>query len=110
MAKRNTTSPEEAKSIVTFAHTATGVSGSSAFFPGGINVSVWGTFVGTVQIERSFDGGAIWLVVDKDLTGADLTFTAPQSLVVEEVESAVLYRSNCTAFTSGTINVRLSQG
>jgi hypothetical protein len=110
MAKRNTTSPDEARSVVTAALTATGATGSSAFFLGGINVAVWGTFAGTVQIERSFDGGSTWLVLDQDLTGTDLTFTAPKSLIVEEVESAVLYRANCTAFTSGTINVRISQG
>lgn len=110
MARRTPSSPDAASSIVTAAFTGTGVSDSAAFFVGGINVVVWGTFSGAVQIERSFDGGATWLVLDQDLTGTDLTFTAPRGCIVEEVESAVLYRANCTTLASGTLNVRLRQG
>lgn len=110
MARRSPTSPDEASSIVAGTFTATGNSASSAFFPGGLNCSIWGTFVGTVGIERSFDGGATFIPIEKDLAGTNLTFTAPDSVIVEEVESAVLYRAVCSAFTSGTINYRLSQG
>ena len=69
----------------------------SAFF----NVSVWGTFVGTVQLQRSFDGGTTWIPT--------ASYTAVDSDIGEEPEDSVLYRFECTAYTSGTINYRLSQ-
>lgn len=86
--------------------------GSSILAPttGGavLNVSVWGTFNATAQLERSFDGGATWLPVSRDIVGSGAVFSAPFSLQVRETESGVLYRLNCTAYTSGTINYRLS--
>jgi hypothetical protein len=74
----------------------------------GFNVSVWGTFVGSVRPCRSFDGGTTWL----PLTYADgtiISWTVPATMSFVEHERGVLYRVNCTAFTSGTINWRLSQ-
>jgi hypothetical protein len=59
-----------------------------------------------VQIQRSFDGGTEWLT-RVDLVGNG-SYTTPISLVVAEPERGVLYRLACTAFTSGTINYRLS--
>ena len=66
------------------------------------NFSLWGTFVATVVVQRSFDGGTTWLDVD--------TFTAPTEEVGMEATGA-LYRAGVKtgAFTSGTANVRLSQ-
>jgi hypothetical protein len=87
---------------------------SSAAAAGGIemrgkfNASVQGTFVGTVVLQRSYDGST-WETVSKDASGSDASFTAPCSLVVEESETGVQYRWNCTAYTSGTINTRISQ-
>lgn len=75
--------------------------------PGRINVTVWGTFSATVQIERSFDGST-WHAVSKDVDGTAASYTAGFSLVVAEPELGVRYRINCTAFTSGTINYRIS--
>lgn len=99
---------------LTNAFTATGQ--SAAFLPDGIgdsltrsfNISVWGTFVGTVQLERSFDNGTTWLPLTAGGTQIE-KFTAPASESVDEFEVGVLYRLNCTAYTSGTINYRLSQ-
>lgn len=73
-----------------------------------LNVSIWGTFSATAQLERSFDGGSTWLPVSRDIVGAAAVFTAAFSLQVRETEAGVLYRINCTAYTSGTINYRLS--
>jgi hypothetical protein len=75
---------------------------------GKFNASVQGTFVGTVKLERSFDEGVTFQVVSKDSSGADASFTAPCSLVVEEVEKGVVYRWNCTAWTSGTLACRIA--
>lgn len=74
---------------------------------GRFNGSVWGTFVGTVRFERSFDNGVTWLPATQ--AGSPVTFTAPFTEVLIEPEADVLYRLNCTAYTSGTINYRISQ-
>lgn len=68
-------------------------------------------FDATVQIERSFDGGATFLACNiggngqvasyVDLTTVQLTFGEP--------EKNVLYRLNCLEYTAGTINYRFSQ-
>ncbi len=55
------------------------------------------TYTADIQLEQSFDGGLTWIFV-----GA-----VPQKF--HEAEKHVLYRLNCTAYTSGTINYRLSQ-
>lgn len=98
--------------VVSGTFTATGA--SSSFSPasqirrGRFNVSIWGTFVGTVKLERSFDDGVTWLVCSKpDLT--DAAFTAPVTFAVEEPEADIYYRLSCTSRTSGTINYRMSR-
>jgi hypothetical protein len=94
-----------ANQVVSGTLSAVAASAGAAFF-GPFNVSAWGTFSGTVQIQRSFDGGTEWLT-RVDLVGNG-SYTTPISLVVAEPERGVLYRLACTAFTSGTINYRLS--
>jgi hypothetical protein len=90
----------------TFAGTG---AGTSLAFRDSFNFTVYGVFVGTVVLEKSYDNGGTWSAVSKDVTGAAASFTAPASVVVSEPEIGILYRANCTAFTSGTINYRLSQ-
>jgi hypothetical protein len=75
---------------------------------GRFNVSIWGTFVATVKLERSFDDGVTWLVCSKpDLS--DAAFTFPVTFAVEEPEADIYYRLTCSAFTSGTVNYRMSR-
>lgn len=74
----------------------------------GFNVSLWGVFVADVQLERSFDAGSTWL----PLTAAGYrigVWSAPASEIFNEPEAGVLYRLNCTARVSGTVNYRVSQ-
>lgn len=93
--------------------TATG--SSSAFEPhvfpsfrqGLFNLTISGTFVGSVWLERSFNGGSDWHPCTS--LGASIAFTAPCSEVASEPQPGTLYRLTCTAYTSGTINYRLSQ-
>lgn len=72
------------------------------------------TWVGIIQLERSFDGGRTWLVcgVGGGGQGAVYDGTAqagvPVSVVASEPELAVLYRLNCTAYTSGSPFYRIS--
>lgn len=65
---------------------------------------------GTVQLERTFDGGATWLLCNAGGAGTPAQYanTTPISLVVGEPERGVSYRLNCIAYTSGTINYRMS--
>lgn len=99
----------------------TGTGQSDTFYPtpgapfafvrgsGYFNVTVYGTFTATVAVQRSFDAGATWHTVSQDATGADAAYTAPMSLVALEPEHGVVYRLNCTAYSSGTINYRMSR-
>jgi hypothetical protein len=75
---------------------------------GKFNASVQGFGVATVKLERSFDEGVTYQVVSKDSSGAEASFTANCSLVVEEVEKGVLYRWNCTSWSSGTLACRIA--
>lgn len=113
MGKFATTGVEQAQTVFTGAMTATSTApGAGAFGPllGNFNVAVTGTFVGTALLVCSFDGGATWVPVINKHTGTNTTFTAPGALQEDEVEPGVLYGMICTAFTSGTINYRLSEG
>jgi hypothetical protein len=80
--------------------TGTGASASVALY-GKFNVSVQGFGTATVALQRSFDNGSTWNTVE--------SYTAPTDKVGEEPEAGILYRLNCTAYTSGTIAYRLSR-
>ena len=69
------------------------------------NFTLWGTFSGSIQLERSFDG-TTWHPIT--ILGTPLVFTAPCSEQLEEIDAGVRYRINCTALASGTANYRLS--
>ena len=71
-------------------------------FVGEFNLSIWGTFVATVTLQRSFDNGTNWLDI--------ATYTAP----IEDAGfgyGPAIYRAGVKTgdYTSGTINVRLGQ-
>jgi hypothetical protein len=76
------------------------VAGASGTFLGKADVSISGTFVGTVTLQRSFNDGATWVNIT--------SYTAPIELLHENNTGGVLYRFNCTAFTSGSIVCRMS--
>jgi|SRR5579864_6647118 len=84
---------------------------SAAFVPAvgrGFNISLWGAFAGTVQLQRSFDNGVTLLPLTANGAAVE-TFTAPCSEQWQDDEVGVQYFLVCTAFTSGTINYRISQ-
>lgn len=72
------------------------------------NVSGWGAFVGTAVLERSFDAGVTKLPITAAGT-ALYSWTAPFSETAEEAEAGVAYYLCVTAYTSGPINLRISQ-
>lgn len=69
-------------------------------------------FVGTVVLQRSFDGGTTWSTVNNMFSGAAMSFVdaaAAGSFRQYERERSVMYRWNVTAYTSGSLAARLSQ-
>lgn len=85
---------------------ATGAT-TSVFVSGNFNASLTGTFVATLQLERSFDGGTTWQPLTAG--GSTITFTAVMSESFFEPEADALYRWKCTAYTSGTIVCRIGK-
>ena len=83
-------------------------SGTSVVMIGAFNVSVWGTFSATVVLERSFDAETTWLPVSFP-DGTNISYTAAGSGSWAEIEYGVYYRLRCSAFTSGTVNWRISR-
>lgn len=101
------------------AGTFTGTATSPAFcLYGAFNVAIYGSggpngaWNGTVQLERSFDGGTTWIVCGAGGTGQQAIYTtatgADVSVTGSEPELGVAYRLRCTAYVSGTINYRMS--
>ncbi len=70
---------------------------------GDFNLSLSGDWVGTVTVQRSFDGGTTWLDVAE--------FTVNGEFVGNEPEPGVKYRVGVKPgdYTSGTVTGRLSQ-
>jgi hypothetical protein len=79
---------------------------SAAWSPGQnalFNVSVSGTFTGTITVQRSFDGGGTWHDVGST--------TIPKQFVGDCCEQGTLHRIGAKAgeFTDGTAHVRISR-
>lgn len=75
----------------------------------GFNVSVYGTFVGTAVLEKTYDAGVNWIPVLRPGGNTAVSYTTPSTEVLYEPEDSVAYRLRCSAWTSGTINYRLSK-
>lgn len=98
----------------------TGVGASTPFaIYGAFNVIIGGltpvtAFNATIQLQRSFDGGTTWFVCGIGGSGQGAIYVGSTlagqnvSFVAAEPERGVYYRLACTAFTSGTINYRIS--
>lgn len=76
---------------------------------GDFNVSVAGTFTGSLVLECSFDGGTTALPV-ATIDGSAFSITAPGAWVVRNTERGVLHRLRFTSHTSGMAACRLSAG
>jgi len=90
-----------ADSKIEHTFTATGASGTLRITESCFNVSKLGG-EGTVILQRSFDDGVTWhdvQTMEDDFEG-----------IGKEIDRLVLYRFNCTVYTSGNIDVRLSRG
>ena len=100
---------DQGKNVVSGTFTGTGV---SAAIPvcGFASLLIEG-LIATIDVERSTDGGATYHVVSLDAAGTPATFTTASDVAfngrIYESESQVLYRLNCTAYTSD-VNYRLA--
>lgn len=74
---------------------------------GTFNFALSGGGVGSVILERSFDGGAT--AIPATNLGAAVTFTGPASETIFSREAGVLWRARRTVATSGTFTARFSQ-
>ena len=88
--------------------TGTGVTSAVSIFGVANILLAFDGGAATIDLERSFDDGVTYDVASKDSTPTDATFTESINGLIEEPERDVLYRFNCTAFTSGTIRFRIS--
>ena len=95
--------------------TGTGVTGAVEIL-GPCNLVIFGSggpdgaWVGSVQLQRSFDGGTTWIGCNVGGGGQKALWSTGWdiSIIFSECEKGVLYRLSCTAWTSGTINWRFS--
>lgn len=75
------------------------------------NIYLDGTAVATVQLERQPPGSSTWYPIDA--AGTQLYVWSYSGSAISETgsesEAGVSYRLNCTAFTSGPLNYRISQ-
>lgn len=86
-----------------FTGTAAGTSIVIDSYNGNFNITLGGFGVGTVDLQRSFDGST-WQNV------TDGSFTADVNKIGYEPEDAVQYRFNCSSYDSGTITYRIGVG
>lgn len=80
---------------------------------GWANLTLGGTSpVGTLKLEKSYDNGSSWFDVSQDVAGTLAAWalnSTEVSVQFYEPELNVLFRVNCTAYTSGTLTSRISQ-
>lgn len=106
---------DRANAVVSGSFTATGVSPCFAVW-GNFNIFIYGSggpngnWVGSVQLERSTNAGVAWVVAGVGGAGQAIYSTSNTDVSIEafEPEAGVIYRLHCTAYTSGTINYRMS--
>lgn len=92
--------------VVTGSLSATGTIGPFPVY-GDFNFALWGTFTGTVKLQKTFDGGTTY--IDAMLnTGTVASFTAPGAIALNEPERGVAYIANATTLSAGTANARFS--
>jgi uncharacterized membrane protein len=99
---------DQANAVVTGAFTATPATTDPFPFWGWFNAVLSGTFAGTAVLQKSFDGGVTYVPATPFASITAISATAAASFLVFEPEQGVVYRWSCTAFTSGTINARIS--
>ena len=68
-----------------------------------IDLSLQGTFAGTVILKRSFNGGVVW----GDVETYVVAVTAAVEKKIDVSGENYIYKLECTAYTSGTVTYLL---
>lgn len=97
----------EAGNVVTGTLAAV-ANGPAVPLSGVANFLLSGAFVASLRLAVSFDAGTTWIPVTGS-DGAVRTFSAPERIVLDEPEEGVVYRIECTSWTSGTVAWRFSK-
>jgi hypothetical protein len=100
-----------ASGVASVESTFSATGNSAAFTPiygRNFNISIIGTFVGTIQLQRYIDATIGWVPITAAGTPL-LTWTGPASEMWSESQVGVLYRLSMTAYTSGTATYSISQ-
>lgn len=89
--------------VVTVELSAANTFSDGLYVDNAFNLSISGTFVATITVQRSFDLGSTWRDVD--------TFTAPIETFGSDPEPVVVYRAGIKTgeYTSGTATVRIGR-
>jgi hypothetical protein len=109
----STTSGQGSTSLITGTPTASSsvaqaISTTGAASSGGLTIT--GTFVATLAIEASYDGGTTWIATSGLLRGTNVrlaSVTAP-AIVSLDLAGATNVRVRATAYTSGTPTVKFT--
>ncbi len=72
-------------------------------------VRLSGTFVATVVLQSSTDGGSGWHTETRE-DGSAYSWAGAVNVTAYPVGSGILYRLSCTSYTSGTVTYRLGYG
>lgn len=110
--------PSGDKANAVLAGSFTGTGQSTCFSAQGtFNIYIYGSggpngaWNASVQVERSVNGGTTWVVAGVGGGGQQAVYNVPNqdvSVQAFEPEAGVVYRFDCTSYTSGTINYRMS--
>ena len=92
---------------VVISNLGTVANGSPMTVYGAFNATLSGTFSATARLEKSFDGGTIYVPAFNNI-GSVIAATVPCSMPLFEPERGVSWRWACTVYSSGTIAARLS--
>ena len=114
-----TTSGDLANAVISGQFTVAGAPAFSGVFVarGPFNVVFGGTggpngnWNGSIQLERSFDGGTTWFICGIGGSGQQAIWNTNNqdvSIIVSEPEQGVAYRLHNTSMVSGTVSYRIS--
>lgn len=108
----STTAGEDNQSIITGTPTASSSVSATAAGDSTFSVQLSGTWVGTVQFERSLDGGTTYTPVGMFTAGSQYTGSTATAngMFHGNASSATTVRVRCTAYGSGTVTVRILTG
>lgn len=108
MGQPSTTTADLAQFTLEGSFTGLDAHSDTAQLVGPFNIFLTGTFVATVQLEASYDGGDTWVPAMADTLGTPVALTAAGYYQWGQIEYGLLFRLTISDYTSGTVNYRFS--